>query len=70
LPAIRTFRVSTSVAAIDLLFRVQEEDHEREVIVEFKQVQIDVLDPGQANPDKLVGKIFDPFQTDNLPVKR
>jgi hypothetical protein len=52
-----------------LLVRVQEEDHERKVVIELEQFQVDVVDAGQPDADKPIGEVFDARQTDNLPVK-
>jgi hypothetical protein len=67
--AIRTFGVPSAVASVDLFFGVQEKDHERQIVVEFEEVQICIVDAGQANPDEVVGDVLDALQTDNLPVK-
>jgi hypothetical protein len=53
--------ITATVASVDFLFRVQEEDHECEVVVEIKQIEIHVVDASQPNTNELVGDIFDAF---------
>jgi hypothetical protein len=66
---IGAFAVAPAIAAVDFLILVQEEDHESEVVIELKQVQVHAVDTRQPNPHELVGDLADAFQTDNLPVK-
>ena len=61
--------ITPTVASVDFLFCIQEEDHECEVVVEIKQIEVHIVDAGQPNSNELIGDIFDLFQTDNLPVK-
>jgi len=60
---------AAAVAGVDLFLGIHEEDHERQVVVEVEQIQVQVVDARQADPDELVGDVFDVLQTDNLPVK-
>jgi hypothetical protein len=69
LPIVGIVSVSAAVAGINALVGVQEEHHEGQVVVEFKQVQVHRIDACQPNPNELVGDFFDALQTDNLPVK-
>jgi hypothetical protein len=67
--AIRPVCVTSAVSSVNLLLRVQEKDHKRQIIVELEEVQIRIIDPRQANPDEVIGDVLDPLQTDDLPVK-
>src|SRR6516162_7432047 len=69
LATVGALRIAAAVARVDVLLGVEEKDHEREVVVEFKQVQIKVVDARKANADELVGNAIQVCQTDNLPVK-
>jgi hypothetical protein len=69
LTAIGAFRVASTVTAVDFSFSVQEEDHERQVVVELKQIQVCVVNSGESNPYELAGELFEALETDNLPVK-
>jgi hypothetical protein len=62
-------RIAAAVARVDLLLGIEEEDNKRQVVVEFEQVQIEVVDARETNADELVGYVIQVFQTDNLPVK-
>jgi hypothetical protein len=67
--AIRTLRIPTAIASIHLFLGIQEEHHEGQVVVEFKEVQIQIVDPRQPDPHELVRDVLEVLQTDNLPVK-
>ena len=67
--SIGIFRSTSAVPGVNLFLRAQEEDHERQVVVEFKEVQIQIIDTSQPNPYELVSNVFDALETDNLPVK-
>jgi hypothetical protein len=69
LAAVSTLGVAPSVARVNLLLGVHKEDHERQVVIELKEVQVQRVDARQADADELLGKVFDALQTDNLPVK-
>src|SRR5262249_3230384 len=69
LTAVRPLGVAATVPCIDLPFRTQEKDDEGQVIIEFKEIQVVVLDPRQPDADKLVSEVADLFETENLPVK-
>ena len=69
LAAVGTSRIPPAVSGVDLLFCVQKESHKGQVIVELEQVQVHPVDAGQPHADKLVGEVFDPFQTGHLPVE-
>jgi hypothetical protein len=69
LAPVGVFAVPAAVAGVNLALGVQEEDRERQVVVELEQVQVEVIDAGQPDADELVGDVVDALQTDNLPVK-
>src|SRR5437870_6645495 len=69
LASVRTGRVATAVAAVNLFLRIEEKNHEGQVIVEFKQIQVHIVDASQAHAYELVGNVVEVLQTDNLPVK-
>jgi hypothetical protein len=69
LACVGIFRVPSSVPGVNPFLRVQEEDHKRQVVIEIEQIQVQLVDARQPDPDELVGNIFEAFQTDNLPVK-
>jgi hypothetical protein len=70
LPIIGPIGVATAIASIDPAVGIEEEDHEGQVVVELEQVQVEVVDARQTDPDELVSNVFDLFETDNLPVKK
>jgi hypothetical protein len=48
---------------------VDEEDHESQVVIEVEEVQIQRVNPREADANEFVCKVFDALETDNLPVK-
>src|SRR5262249_19525326 len=54
---------------VNLFLCVHEKDHERQVVVELEQIEIDVVNAREAHANKLIGDVFDLLKTDNLPVK-
>jgi hypothetical protein len=69
LPPVGVDAVPAAVAGVHLPFGVQEEDRERQVVVELEQAQVQVIDAGQPDADEVVGDPLKALQTDNLPVK-
>jgi hypothetical protein len=69
LPPVGAKRVSPAIPGVYFPFGVQEKDHQRQVVVEFEQVQVDAVEAGQPDANELVGEVFDAFETDYLPVK-
>jgi hypothetical protein len=61
--------VAAAVAGIDFALGVEKEHDEGEVVVELKQIQVEIVDARQPNADELVGGVFDSLETDNLPVE-
>jgi hypothetical protein len=52
-----------------VLVGVEEEHHERQVVVELKQAQVRVVDARQPNPDELIAEVFNAVKTNNLLVE-
>jgi hypothetical protein len=58
LAAVGAGGVPAAVAGVDLLLGVQEEDHERDIVVELEEIQIFVIDARKPDADEPVGEIF------------
>jgi len=69
LAVVRISAIAATVAGIDVFLGVEEKDHECKIIVEFKQIQIGIVDARQTHANEFVGHIFNLLETDNLPVK-
>ena len=61
--------VAAAVTGIDLFLGIQEKNHHRQVIVEVKQIEIQLIDPSQPHANELFRNVFQTLETDNLPVK-
>jgi hypothetical protein len=48
---------------------VQEEHHQRQIVIEFKKIEVLVIDARQADAHELIREVLDALQTDNLPVE-
>jgi hypothetical protein len=69
LPPVGAGAVPAAVAGVDFPLRAQEEDHERQVVIEVEEVQVEVINARQPDADELLGDALEAFQTDNLPVE-
>jgi hypothetical protein len=49
--------------------RIHEKDHECQIVIELKEIQVLIVDSRKTDANELVGDVFDTFKTDNLPVK-
>lgn len=69
LAVIGIFGITAPITGIDPFVRIQEKDHESQVVIELEQVQVRLLNAGEANLDKPFRLFANFFETDNLPVK-
>jgi hypothetical protein len=65
----RPFAVAPAVTPVDLFLRVQEKNHECQIVIELKKAQVRPIDARQPYPNEFVGEILNAFQTNNLFVK-